>query len=214
MQKILIILLIGLLTPFVAKSQRTRVASCANQQSARWYFMPYAGVGMAWYSYNLNGTVMDTTGYTYDLQKSGTIPTYYAGLMFLHRFDGFNLGIGGEWQVFSGTSDNGYTQMDIDLYYIKAYGRFELPIYSSSFSDFGFYGNLGAIFPYNAQGTNVHTGFFLDLGMYYNIILTESSSLFLGMGYQQSNFQTTIGNAVSKHKQNGFTLSAGYRIWF
>jgi hypothetical protein len=214
MRKLFFIILFSILTPYIASSQSTRIASCANQQSARWYLMPYAGLGMAWYSYNLNGTVIDTNGYTHDLQESGTIPTYYAGFMFLHRFDAFNLGVGGEWQGFSGTSDNGFTQMDIDLYYIKAYGRFELPIYTSSFNDFGFYGNIGAIFPYNAQGSNVRTGFFLDLGMYYNLILTESSSLFFGLGYQQSNFETTIGSAVSKHKQNGFTMTAGYRIWF
>ena len=204
----------SMLMPLTASAQTTRIGSCSSQKSSKWYIMPYAGAGMAWYSYNLNGTVLDTNGTTYDLQKSGTIPTYYAGLMFLHHFDAFNLGLGGEWQGFSGTSDNGYTSQSIKLYYFKVYGRFELPIYSSSFNDFGFYGNLGALFPNNAQGSNARPGFFVDLGLYYNLILTKSSSLFFGMGYQQSGFQSTIGNAVSSHKQNGFTFTAGYRIWF
>ena len=214
MQKIFISFLVFGLLPLLTRGQSTRVGSCSNHQSARFYIMPYAGAGPAWYSYPLNGTVMDSTGYSYEREKSGTIPSYFAGVTALYHFETFNLGIGGEWQGFSGTTDNGYTQHDLSLYYFKAYGRFEFLLYTSSFNDFGLYGNVGAVFPQNAPGTNAKTGLFIDLGLYYNLVINQSSAFYFSLGYQQASFQTSIGNSISKNRQSELRLSLGYRFWF
>jgi len=213
-KNIILFVLLGLSISINVSAQRTRQASCSNQESARWYFMPYVGVGAAWYSYNLNGTVIDPQGKSYETEKSGTMLSYDAGLMFLHRFDVFNLGIGLEWQGFNGTSSNGFTESKVNLYYYKAYGRLEMPIYSTSFNDFGAYANIGAILPQNAAGDNPSVGLFIDLGLYYNLIINKSSSFFFGLGFQEASFNTSIGQAVSKHRQRDLKLNLGYRIWF
>jgi hypothetical protein len=215
MKKYLILIaLISMLTPTMLKAQRTRQASCSNQVSDRWYLMPYGGIGAAWYSYNLNGTLMDNQGTSYETEKSSTMLTYDVGLMFLRRFDVLNLGIGLEWQGFNGSSSNGLTDSKVNLYYYKAYGRFEVPIFSSSFNDFGAYVNLGAVFPNNVSGDNPSVGYFIDLGLYYNLIINKSSSFFFGLGFQEGSFNSTIGQAISKHRQSDLKLTLGYRIWF
>ncbi len=211
---ILSIAILIFLIPSLAQAQRTRQASCANQESSHWYFMPYIGVGTAWYSYNLNGTVVDSKLNSYETEESNTMLTYDVGLMFLYHFDAINLGIGLEWQGFNGSSSNGFTSRDVSLYYYKAYGRIEVPIFSDSFNDFGAYANIGAILPNNAEGDDVKIGYLIDLGLYYNLIINKSSSFYFGLGYQQASFSSTIGQAVSKHRQSDLKLTLGYRIWF
>ena len=211
---ILNIIIIASLIPTLAYSQRTRQASCSNQSSSHWYIMPYGGIGAAWYSYNLNGTVIDSDGHTFEKAESKTILTYYAGVQGLYRFSGINLGIGGEWQGFNGEVNQGLSNSAISLYYFKAYGRIVAPMYSDSFNDFGAYANIGAIIPQNAFGESPSVGMFIDLGLYYNIIINQSSSFFLGLGYQQAGFESTIGQAVSNHKQSDLRLTLGYRFWF
>ena len=202
-----------LLVPSLAQAQRTRQASCSNQSSSHWYIMPYGGIGAAWYSYDLNGTVMDKNK-TYEKAKSNTMLTYFAGIQGLYHFDAFNLGLGGEWQAFNGTTDLGLTSVNESLYYFKAYGRIEVPMYSDSFNDFGAYANLGALFPNNVFGKNPSIGLFVDLGLYYNLILNKSSSLFFGLGFQQGGFESTIGQSISHHRQSDLKITIGYRIWF
>lgn len=215
MKKYIIYLVLVLLVfPTVSNAQRTRQASCANQKTTNWYFMPYGGVGMAWYNYNLNGTVMDAQLNSYETEQSKTMLTYDVGLQLLYHMEAINLGIGLEWQGFNGSSSNGLTSQDVSLYYYKAYGRLEVPIFSDSFNDFGVYANLGAVFPNNAAGENIKVGYFIDLGLFYNLIISKSSSFYFGLGYQQSSFNSTIGLAVSKHRQNDLKLTLGYRIWF
>ena len=215
MKQFIIILFIAVfLSPLSLFSQRTRVASCANQSAARWYVMPYGGIGMGWYSYNLNGTVMDQNGSSIELEESNTLLTYDFGIHMLYRFEAINLGIGGEWQGFKGESSNGLTTSDVNLYYYKFYGRIEVPMYSDSFNDFGAYANLGGAIPNNAVGENPRIGYFIDLGLYYNLIVNKSSSFFFGLGYQQSSFNSTIGSSISKHKENDLKLTVGYRFWF
>jgi len=202
------------LFPLGLQAQRTRQASCSNQSSAHWYIMPYAGAGAAWYSYDLNGTVITPDGKTIERAETKTVLTYFAGIHALYRFSAINLGIGGEWQGLSGEVSHEIKTMDLNLYYFKIYGRIEAPIYSDSFNDFGAYANLGAIIPNNAFGDNATTGGFIDVGLYYNLIITQSSSFFFGLGYQRAGFQSTIGQSVSKHSQSDLRLTLGYRFWF
>ena len=215
MKKYILSLIIAILfIPNLTKAQRTRQASCSNQSSSHWYIMPYGGIGTAWYSYDLNGTVIDPDGYTNEKAESKTMLTYFAGIQGLYRFSAINLGLGGEWQGFNGEMTIGQTTSDVNMYYFKGYGRIEAPIYSDSFNDFGAYANIGAIFPNNVDGDNPNIGFFIDLGLYYNLIINQSSSLFFGLGYQQAGFESTIGQAVSNHKQTEARLTLGYRFWF
>ncbi len=215
MRKYIFILIAGILfIPAITKAQRTRQASCSNQSSAHWYIMPYGGIGTAWYSYDLNATVIGSDGYTYEQAESNTMLTYFAGIQALYRFPAINLGLGGEWQGFNGEMTIGPSTADVNMYYFKGYGRIEVPMYSDSFNDFGAYANVGALFPNNVTGDDPKIGMFIDLGLYYNLIINKSSSFFFGLGYQQVGFESTIGQAVSKHKQNEARLTLGYRFWF
>jgi len=195
-------------------AQGTRQASCSNQSSAHWYIMPYAGAGAAWYQYDQNGSVINANAHSYELAESNTMLTYYAGIQGLYHLSAINLGLGGEWQGFNGIIDNGLRKYTTSLNYFKFYGRIEAPIYSDSFNDFGVYANVGAVIPNSAFGTNTTVGVFIDLGLYYNLIITGSSSFFFGLGYQQTAFNTTVAHAVSKHSQNDVRLTLGYRFWF
>ena len=214
MRKLLLVSLLTVLISQVTVAQRTRQASCSNQTSAKWYIMPYAGIGAAWYQYDQNGSVLDQNGHSFEQAESETLITYYAGIQALHRFSAINLGLGAEWQAFNGQINNGIAWSDVNLNFIKIYGRIEAPIYSDSFNDFGVYANVGALIPNNAFGGNPKVGMFIDLGLYYNLILNKSSALFVGLGYQQAGFSSTISQAVSKHYQNDVRLTLGYRIWF
>lgn len=215
MKHFLIITMVSILFSQYSFGQRTRQVACANQtSSARWYIMPYIGSGMAWYSYDQNGTVNDSQGHSIEEAKSNTMLTYYGGIQALYRFSAVNLGLGGEWQAFNGKINTGLATNDVTLNYFKFYGRIEAPIYSDSFNDFGVYANIGGLIPTNAEGESPSVGLFIDLGLYYNLILNKSSSFFFGLGYQQANFNTTIGQAISKHNQNDLRLTFGYRLWF
>ncbi len=215
MKKFLIIAFISIFCTQNSFAQQTRQVSCANQtSSANWYIMPYAGAGMGWYTYDQNGTITDSKGHSYEEAKSNNMITYYAGIQALYRFSAINLGLGGEWQGFNGNINTGLATNDVALNYFKLYGRIEAPLYSDSFNDFGIYANVGGLIPVNAIGNNPSVGMFIDLGLYYNLILNKSSSFFFGLGYQQANFNTTIGQAISKHNQKDLRLSFGYRFWF
>jgi len=214
MKKLLLISLFLFITNQVLFAQRTRQASCSNQTSAHWYIMPYIGAGAAWYQYDQNGSVMDQQGNSFEQAESNTMLTYYVGVHALYRFSAINLGLGGEWQAFNGQINNGLVWSDLTLNFIKIYGRIEAPIYSDSFNDFGVYANVGALIPNNAFGDSPTVGMFIDLGLYYNLILNKSSSFFFGLGYQQAGFNSTISQAVSKHNQNDVRLTFGYRMWF
>jgi len=215
MKKFLIIAFISIFCTQNSFAQRTRQVACKNQtSSAHWYIMPYIGSGMSWYSYDQNGTVNDSKGHSYEEAKSNTMLTYYGGIQALYRFSAINLGLGGEWQGFNGNINTGLATNDVTLNYFKLYGRIEAPIYSDSFNDFGVYANLGGLIPINAVGDKPSVGLFIDLGLYYNLILNKSSSFFFGLGYQQANFNTAIGQAISKHNQKDLRLTFGYRFWF
>jgi len=215
MKQLLIITILSIFFIQNSYGQRTRQVACNNQSSnARWYIMPYIGSGMAWYTYDQNGTVNDNNGHSYEEAESNTLLTYYGGIQALYRFSAVNLGIGGEWQGFNGSVNTGLSNYDINLNYFKFYGRIEAPLYSDSFNDFGVYANVGGLSPMNAVGDKPSIGLFIDLGLYYNLILNKSSSFFFGLGYQQANFNTTLGQAISKHSQNDLRLTFGYRFWF
>ena len=211
---LLYLAIVSLLFPAVLQAQRTRQASCANQSSAHWYITPYGGIGAAWYSYELNGTIINPDGKTIEKAETNTLMTVFFGVQSLYRFSAINLGIGGEWEGFSGKVNNGISKFDLNLYYFKIYGRIEAPLYSDSFNDFGAYANIGAVIPNRAFGEQASPGGFIDLGIYYNLILNQSSSFLFGLGYQQAGFHTTIGQSVSKHTQKDLRLSLAYRFWF
>lgn len=216
MKNIRTFVLIGLfLIPLFGMTQnnRTRQASCAGGKASKFYITPYIGLGGASYSFELNSTVMDADSNIYDLEE-GRMLTPIAGINFMYSLGRSNLGGGAEWQSFIGETDNGFTQTSRTIYLPKFFGRYEFAFYSDSFSDFGAYLEGGLVFPKNTQGESVDMGSFFKIGLFYNLIINHTSSLFVGLDYQYSSFTSVIGNEISNHYTRDIKISIGYRFWF
>lgn len=215
MNKITLIILISIFSEsvFAQMNNRTRQANCRTASRSRLYITPYIGAGGSSYDYNLNNTVMDADSNFYN-EESGRLFSPIVGINLMYNVGKSNIGGGFEWQGMYGKTNNGLYETSRNIYFYKFFGRYEYAIYKDSFFDFGLYLEGGLLFPKNVQGDAVSMGGFGKAGLFYNIIINSTSSLFIGMDYQYLSFNTTIGQAISSHTSQGIKLSIGYRFWF
>lgn len=215
MNKLIVILLLFVFnTDIIAQTNnRTRQASCRTASRSKLYITPYIGAGGSSYTYNLNNTVMDLDSNFYN-EESGKLFSPLAGINLLYNIGKSNLGGGVEIQGMFGKTNNGLIETSRSIYFYKFYGRYEYAIYKDSFFDFGLYLEGGVLFPNKVEGEAPTMGGFGKAGIFYNIIINSTSSLFIGMDYQYSGFNSTIGQAISKHTSKGLKLNIGYRFWF
>ncbi len=215
MNKLIIILIAVLIgkSNFAQINNRTRQGSCRDASRSRLYITPYFGAGGSAYKYNLNNTVMDIDSNFYN-EEAGKLFSPFAGINLMYSIGRANLGGGVEWQGMYGKTNNGLFETNRNIYYYKFYGRYEYAIYRDSFFDFGIYLEGGVIFPKNVAGSSISMGGYGKAGVFYNIIINSTSSIFLGLDYQYLSFNSTIGQAISTHTAKGVKLDIGYRIWF
>ena len=177
---------------FASASAQTRYGTCKSSNSVdNIYITPFVGVGF---------------GGNYSYSPKTNFFTYQGGVTGLYGFSKFRLGLGGKYQVYSRK----------DVYKIKNFKPFvavEVPIYFGDFEDFGFYTHIGPTFLNSSLGLFLENAFFVDLGIYYNLIITPSSGLYLGLDYGYNYFKTGISSSPSSHF-NEFKLNIGYRFWF
>ncbi len=187
--------LITILLVIIAMSLKaqTRVGSCKGATSSdRIYITPFIGGGFA--NGNFNGT-------------KTRFFNYQGGLTVLYGFEKFRLGLGGKYQVYS--KEGRYPTKVVKPFLVA-----EVPIYFGDFEDFGFYTHIGPWIPQKSSPTPLkESAFYIDLGIYYNLVITPSSSLFFGLdyGYNYISFQN---NTASGYSINEFKLNIGYRFWF
>lgn len=185
--KILFIAAIFSLTAFNGFSQ-LRVGSCKTASAGdRFYLTPYVGIGTA----KLSSDTITTRSFT-----------WLAGITAHYRFDNFKLGLGARYQE--------YTKPDLS--FIKPYISLEIPLYYGDFEDFGFFVQGG--YAIGQQDLPKLDGVFADFGIYYNLILTPSSGLYLASEYSINSLKYKIGLAKESMKINEFKLIVGYRFWF
>jgi len=193
-----------------------RQGGCQGSQNAgsQWYFTPYVGIGGAYYSYDLNGSVVDANGKSYEKEESKLLWTIPVGFNILYRFNKVNFGAGLLWQGFYGDSENGYTQNDVNLYLYKAHLRLEIPFYRDPFFDYGMSINAGGFLANNYVGESPKLPVFGELGLFYNHVLSSNSSLFTELNFEYGRFNTTINLAESQHQYRDLKFIVGYRFWF
>jgi hypothetical protein len=209
-----IIILIILSEGAIAQlNNRTRQASCQSGSRSRLYITPYIGAGGSSYSYKLNNTVMDADSNFYN-DEGGRLFSPIVGINLMYNIGKSNLGGGFEWQGMYGKTNNGLFETSRNIYFYKFYGRYEYAIYKDSFFDFGLYLEGGLLFPKNVEGDAVSMGGFGKAGIFYNIIINSTSSLFIGLDYQYLSFNSTIGQPISTHVSKDLKLNIGYRFWF
>ncbi len=216
MHKILIsISLLLLSTISMAQiNNRTRVGSCASYgKRSRLYITPYIGGGGAFYKYNLNNTVMSPDSLFFK-EEQGRLYSPLAGINLMYNLGKTNLGGGAEIQNLSGNTNNGLTETKRNILFYKFYGRLEYAFYKDAFFDFGINLDGGFFFPQNIPGKSAQMGVYAKAGIFYNIIINSTSSIFINLNYQYTNSTSQIGQAVSTHISHGIVLSAGYRFWF
>lgn len=156
------------------------------------YITPFVGAGFA--NENFMGI-------------KNKIFTYQGGLTALYGFSNFRLGLGGKYQVYK--KENVYKRNTIKPFFVL-----EVPIYFGDFEDFGFYTYLGPSFMQNkAANSAKESAFFIDIGVYYNLIITSSSGLYFGLDYGYNQIRNPI-SSFNPYHINEFTLNIGYRFWF
>jgi len=181
-----------LITSFMASSQ-LRYGTCKGASSAdNIYITPFVGVGFA--NENFLGV-------------KNKIFTYQGGITALYGFSNFRLGLGGKYQVYK--KENVYERKTIKPFLVV-----EVPIFFGDFEDFGFYTHFGPSFHQNADPNLAkESAFFIDIGIYYNLIIASTSGLYFGLDYGY-NYVSIPNSSVNPYNINEFKLSIGYRFWF
>lgn len=213
MNKLIILLVLTILSSDIFAQRSIRQGSCGAASSSRLYITPYFGGGGSTYKYNLNNSVMDADS-NYYKEETGKLFSPLAGINILYNVGKSNIGGGIEVQGLLGKTNNGLFETSRSIYFYKFYGRYEYAIYKDSFFDFGIYVEGGLLFPKKIQGDMPTMGSFGKIGIFYNLIINSNSSLLIGVDYQYSKFNSTIGQAISNHTANGVKLNIGYRFWF
>ena len=192
MNSIKYFLLVILSIVLVSASAQTRYGTCKSSNSVdNIYITPFVGAG-----FGVEKSSLSKTNYF----------TYQGGVTALYGFSNFRLGLGGKYQV--------YTKKDISkIKKIRPFVAVEVPVYFGDFEDFGFYAHIGPSFFQSSISVVLENAFFMDLGAYYNLIITPSSGLYLGLDYGYTYMNLGASPSVNFH-YNEFKLNIGYRFWF
>jgi hypothetical protein len=171
---------------------QVRYGNCKSSTTYdRFYITPYGGIGFAKFSAD-------------SLADKESRFTYFGGLTAVYGFDKFRIGIGARFQPYTKNDDYGA--------YIKPYVAMEIPLYFDEFADFGITANAGALFP---TGSSIpQSGYFFDIGLYYNLVITSTSGLFFGTNYSYNSININPNSNSIKLNVSEFDLIIGYRMWF
>ncbi len=206
MHKLLIFIILALIVPKLAQSQR--LGNCNRPQDlASYYIEPYLLFGKANYTYGYNED-------SASLSATGKPWVYGAGINFLWYKDRFNLGFGAKYQYVRGEFSASALEYDERMHLLDIYARGEFKILRTEFFDWGIFANVGPVFPLSIPDEKYKMGLSASPGVFLNFILNYNSSIFVSGGFHFTGYHSSILGFGTEHDMQYTYATVGYRFWF